>query len=305
MSDTLERIRKLLETAESFFAQSTDPSKSAANREAFKHEGEAMQARAFELATRYEISLALARGESGAKTQDVTNRIFDLARPFQQQITLAYVVYSTFGNSLIDISTNRQKARKYGAEAHLGRVHAFGFKGDIERADMLLTSLILQAHRSSASGYREYLRNFSPWTCPECGESKWRSVPRDTDWYFCVECRYELYSSRPPQDKPDRRSVWYRSFWIGWVNEVAPRIRAAHAKVQQQATETVGTSVAVALRSRDLAVQEEVAKRYPELRQRRGGRSKGSGYSSGREAGRTADIGLDRLGSTRSIEVEQ
>lgn len=298
----LDRIRKLIETSESFFAQSADRSKSAADRAAFKHEGEAMQARAFELAARYEIDLALARSRPGAEKQTVYNRVFDVGRPFAQQTTLAYVVYSTFGCSLIDISINRSKARRYGTEAHLGRVHAFGFEGDMERADMLFTSLLLQAQRQQARRYRAYLEDFSPWQCPECGGKAWKAVPRDTDWYYCVECQHEFYSRSEPPSKPDRRSVWYRSFWIGWVNELAPRIKAAHKKVQEQAAETVGTSTEVALRSRDLAVQEAVSGRYPTLVKKRRSRSKGSGYNAGREAGREADIGQGRLGSQRRIE---
>lgn len=301
-SASLERIRKLIETADNFFAQSMDPSKSKADREAFKHEGEAMQARAFELAAQYEIDLALARNRPDAAKETVTNRVFDVGRPYAQQTLLAYVVYSTFGASLIDISLNRSKARRYGTEAHLGRVHAFGFKGDTERADMLFTSLVLQAQRQTARRYREYLKNFTPWQCPECGEKEWKPVPRDSDWYYCLECQYEFYSHNPPQSKPDRRSVWYRSFWIGWVNELAPRIRAAHQKVKDQAVATVGTGAAVALRTRDLAVSEEVNRRYPELKQKRRSRSKGSGYSEGRAAGREADIGQGRLGSQKELK---
>jgi hypothetical protein len=298
-ADTLERIRKLIETADNFLAQSRDQSKSAVDREAFENEGNAMNARAFELAARAEIDMALARDRIGAEKETVRNRIFVVGRPFIQQTTLAYVVYDTFGCSLIDISVNRSLARKYGGEAKLGRVHAYGFDGDMQRADMLFTSLVLQAQREAARHYREYVDNFTPWACPECGEHRWEPVPMDTDWYYCTECQYEFFSKNPPQDKPDRRSVWYRSFWIGWVNALAPRIRAAHKKVQQVAEINV-PGTAVALRDRNLAVKEAVESRYPDLRQRRRSSSKGSGYGAGREAGSQADIGQGRVGSRRN-----
>lgn len=283
--DQLDRIRKLL-------------AKSEASGVTAK-ESELLRDKAFELAARYEIDLALARGRPGATKEVVINRIFDVARPFAQQTALAYVVYSTFGCKLIDISTSRSRARKYGGEAHLGRVHAFGFKSDMSRADMLLTSLILQANREAARGYRKYVENFEPWSCPECGETSWRPIPRDEDWYYCVECHHQFWARRPPQATPDRRSVWYRSFWIGWVNELAPRIRAAHQKVKDEAVKSVGTGTEVALRNRDLAVQTEFEGKYPKTRLLPGGRSKGSGYSAGQEAGKRADIGQDRIGARR------
>lgn len=298
-AEKLAEIRKYLDRSEKLAIKAEAVGVTAEEKASLEAKAKEFQAKAFELSTRYEIDMAIARAVPGAEKEGVTNRIFDVGRPFTQQLTLAYVVYSTFGNSLIDISTNRSKARRYGTTAHLGRAHAFGFDGDMQRADMLFTSLVLQAQREAARRYRQYVQDFTPWQCPECGETEWKPVPRDTGYYYCTECHHEFYSRRPPQDKPDRRSVWYRSFWIGWVNALAPRIRAAHLKVQEQAVATVGTGAEVALRSRDVAVQEEVARRYPELRQRRTSRSKGSGYHAGREAGSTADIGQDRLGVRR------
>lgn len=281
--DQLSRIRKLLERAE----HPRTPEK----------EAEALREKAFELAARYEIDQALIRAEHAEIKEEVINRIFSLSRPFIQQVTLAYVVYTTFGCELIDISLNRQKARRYGTDPKLGRVHAFGFKSDMSQADMLLTSLILQASRSAARGYRKYIDEFEPWSCPECDNAEWQPIPMDKDWYVCTDCRHEFYSSRPPVDTPDRRSVWYRSFWIGWVNTLSPRIRNAHSRAKEEAVAEGGKGTALALRNRDLAVRSALDARYPSRTARRGGRSRGSGYGAGAEAGRTADIGQSRLGA--------
>lgn len=296
--EQLERIRKLLSTADSFFAQSKEPDDGPYKT------GESYQSKAFELAARYEIDLAIARQRKGAEREIVINTIFYLARPYAQQLTLAYVIYSTFGCELVDISTSRSKSRKYGVTAHPGRAHAFGFKGDMDRASMLLTSLSLQAQRESVKRYRQYLADFEPWSCPECGSTEWRPIPRDDDWYYCVECEDQFYSEKPPATTPDRRSVWYRSFWNGWVSALRPRIEAAHKSVKDVAVASVGTSAVVALRSRDLAVQEEFGKSYPKTTTRHARGSKGSGYEAGREAGRNADIGSGKLGATRR-EVER
>lgn len=284
--DQLDRIRKLLAKSE---AAGVTPEEAASLRD-----------KAFELATRYEIDEALLRGQPGAEKETVINRIFDLGRPYAQQITLAYHIYDTFGCKLIDISLNRAKARKYRTAPRPGRVHAFGFKSDMARADMLLTSLILQAANEAVRRYREYLENFAPWSCLECGGIEYAQVPHDEDWYYCVECHREFSARRPPADKPDRRSVWYRSFWIGWTDELVTRVRAAHKKVQDQAVQTVGTGAEVALRSRDLAVKTSFEESYPTVRSRRERGSKGSGYEQGRDAGRNADIGQDRIGAKRS-----
>lgn len=284
--DQLARVRKLLETAESFAEKSK-----AEGDEAYKT-AESYRDKAFELAARYEIDMALARasGDPRAIEDVLINLVFDMNRPFAQQKLLASIVYSAFGCTLIDIGQRRDIR---------GRVHAFGFKSDMNQANMLLTSLVIQATRESVKRYRDYLRNFEPWSCDECGGTEYTPIPMDDGYYQCINCYHEFYSSRVPASKPDRRSVWYRSFWNGWVNALSPRIKQAHARVKEQAVQQMGASTELALRTRDVAVKAEQTRYYPALRQIRSRRSRGSGYSAGHEAGRQADIGSGKLGSRK------
>jgi hypothetical protein len=289
--DWLDRVRKLLDTAESFAEKSKEPGDDNDKT------AQSYQSRAFELAARFEIDRALLLGKTPIEAIKVLNQVFDLGRPYAQQITLAYIIYTSFGCQLVDISYGRSKSRKSGMPAHPGRVHAFGFKGDMQQASMLLTSLTVQAQLESVRRYRQYLDNFEPWSCPECDETKWEEIPWDKGYYRCVECHVEIVGERPAE-KPDRRSVWYRSFWNGWVSALRPRIEKAHRKVQDVA-ESSGTGAVVALRNRDLVVKEAFDERYPKTVSRSTRGSKGSGYSAGREAGRNADIGGKKIGATR------
>lgn len=279
--DQLARIRKLLETAESFASKPGEESAKAA---------ESYRSKAFELAARYEIDHALLLDRPSATKQTVQNRIFDVNRPFTQQKTLAWIVYKNSGCQLLDIGHRRETR---------GRVHAFGFESDMTRADMLFTSLVLQASREAVRGYREYVEKFEPWSCEECGSETWQKVPMDEGWYRCRECYEEFYASKEPAKTPERRSVWYRSFWNGWVDGLRPRIELAHKQVTDQATQTVGTGAEIALRNRDVAVTEERDRLYPKIRTKRLRGSSGSGYNAGKQAGQRADIGTGKLGATK------
>lgn len=273
----LERIRKLLDKAEA----NTTP-----------QEAEALRERAFALASKYEIDLALAR-ESGKRPQDkVVNRIFDVGKPFNQQITLAYHLYVNSGCNAIQLTGFK------------GRVHVFGFQSDMDRADMLWTSLIVQATRESVRGYQAYLDNFKPTTCDNCGGSRFGQYEMDPEWGRCQTCKTDIMWHLVCF-KPDRRPTWYRSFWQGWVTALVPRLEALRKEAKDEAeTAPGGSGTEIALRSRDLAVKEAFSRAYPSIKQRRPNRrSKGSGFDNGHEAGKRADLGGGKLGrTTRELE---
>lgn len=275
--DQLSRIRKLLEKAE---AEGVTP-----------QEAEALRERAYALAAKYEIDVAVARASGTALEDRLTGRTFDVGRPYLFQVRLAYIVYTNNGCELIQLigTENGKKLR--------GRVNVVGFESDLARADLLFTSLVLQAAHEAVNGYRKYLRDFEPTECETCGRTSFREIPQDT-WLRCARCGFEL-DAEFVHTKPDRRSTWYRSFWNGWIHAIAPRIEAARAVAKVEA-DVAGTGAEIALRSRDLAVKERFDRIYPDRKAGRRSRgTSGSGYDSGKEAGRRADIGNGRLGAKR------
>lgn len=271
--DQLARIRKLLDKAE----HASTPAK----------EAEALRERAFALAAKFEIDHALIRARGNAPTDAVINRIFDVGRPYAYQVRLAYNVYKSSGCEVIQLT------------GYKGRLHVFGFKSDIDRADMLWTSLVVQATRETVRGYREYQLSFTPTTCANCGGSNFARYDRDRDWCRCRSCGFEI-EYRDVHLKLDRRSTWYRSFWLGWITVLEPRIAALRSSAKQEAEKSTGTGVEIALRNRDIAVTDAVDRVYPHRKIGRSTlRSSGSGYAQGQEAGRRADIGSEKIGATR------
>lgn len=293
--DQLSRIRKLLDTAESFSAKGTEEAEETAK---------SYREKAFELAARYEIEHALLRGTE-TKPEKVINRIFSVGKPYSYQIVLAHLVYSRSGCDTIRLSS-RTTTRSGRTRALAPRLHVFGFKSDMDRADMLWTSLVVQATREAARGYRRYVEEFEPWSCDECEGTGFRAIPMDSEWYRCTDCGNEFYAPSGPAINPDRRPTWYRSFWNGWVAALDPRIEALRKAAKQEAIATeAGKGTEIALRNRDVAVREVRDIHYPKTRRTRATQgTSGSGYNAGREAGRRADLGGGKLGATRR-EVER
>jgi hypothetical protein len=137
----LARILKLLDKAES--VASSAPA-----------EAEALRERAYELAAKATIDEAMVRWkhQHGAgrfsEPEQVVNKFLDVGRPFAQQAILANIVYPAFGLKLLKISGFKN------------RLHVFGFKSDMDRADMMFASLVVQCTRESVRGFREYLQQF-------------------------------------------------------------------------------------------------------------------------------------------------
>jgi hypothetical protein len=213
----LTRILKILNLAES--EASRDPKLAEEYRQ-----------KAYALAAQATIDAAMIRyaqehGIGQPQPEGTIHKFLDMGRPFVQQGALANLVYSEFGIKVVKIS------------GYKNRFDLIGFKSDMDRADMMFASLVVQCTREAARGFRNYLDGFD--------------------------------------GKPERRPTWVRSFWYGWLSEVA-------------------------LRNRDVAVRDAVAVRYPKLVKVGGRRgSTGSGREAGREAGRRADLGLNKVGATQ------
>ena len=141
------------------------------------------------------------------------------------------------------------------------RVRLFGYESDLERADILYTSLLLQM--GSALRY-DGLR----------------------------------WAATPARQRGSRRA-WNRSYLLGFCTAVILRVRDAEdraratAKVEDEASG--GPSTALVLADRSLVVKTMLDKEYPTLRQIKMTYS-GRGYSDGYAKGQTADIGQARVG---------
>jgi hypothetical protein len=102
---------------------------------------------------------------------------------------------------------------------------------------------------------------------------------------------------------------WRRSFMVGFAEEAIARVRASRerAAAEERVAPRRGTSgqrssVAVALRDRDDAVQAEFRRQFPHVRRSRtSAGSSRSGRSRGRAAGKRADVGGPRLGTRGAL----
>ena len=142
----LERVRKLL-------AQAEDPSVTEAEAEAFN-------AKAAELIARYGIEAALL-AHSGARREDIIQRAITVHNPYRRDKghLLTYVAHP------LRCRTIHYKTR----------VEVFGYTSDIERVELLFTSLLIQAttqlihirpdnhygYESTAAYRRSWLTGFS------------------------------------------------------------------------------------------------------------------------------------------------
>lgn len=126
-TDLLDRVRKLLAKAE---AEGVTP-----------HEAEALTAKAAELMARYGIDRALL-GALHPETDSPADRVFDLDNPWAAvKAHLLAGLASAMRCQCILLSRRDPGSR----------VHVFGYQSDLERADILFTSLLVQMARALAA----------------------------------------------------------------------------------------------------------------------------------------------------------
>jgi hypothetical protein len=124
--DLLDRVRKLLTKAED---DGVTP-----------HEAEALTAKAAELMARYGIDRALL-GALRPETDSPADRVFDLDNPWAAvKAHLLAGLASALRCQCILLSRREPGSR----------VHVFGYLSDLERADILFTSLLVQMARALA-----------------------------------------------------------------------------------------------------------------------------------------------------------
>jgi Protein of unknown function (DUF2786) len=233
----LDKVRKLLAKAE---AEGCTPA-----------EAEALTAKAAELMARYGIDRARL-GALHPGSDKPADRIFDIPNPWAQvHAHLLAGLAGAMGCQCILLTS------KTGGH----RVHVFGYASDLERADVLYTSLLLQMHSAARHD-----------------QLRWAAVPKE---------------------RRGSRRAWNRSYLLGFVTAVIGRVRDAEARARATAkTEDAasgGPSTELVLADRAVVIRRSVQEAYPVTRRTRITYS-GGGYGDGYAKGQQANIGGTGLG---------
>ncbi len=232
-ADLLDRVRKLLAKAED---EGCAPA-----------EAEALTAKAAELMARYGIDRALL-GALRPETDRPADRVFILANPWGD-VKRHLLAGLAMALRCQCVQTRSEQGT---------RLHVFGYSSDLERADILFTSLLVQMARALAQ----------------------QAVPG-----YGGEARAW------------RRS-WMLGYAAAVVARVRAAEEAAAASAGAAGAEggADGQSAALVLADRSLVVRRQVATAYPRLRKARVTYS-GGGYGDGYREGQKADIGGGKLRS--------
>jgi hypothetical protein len=225
--DLLDRVRKLLAKAED---EGVTPA-----------EAEALTAKAAELMARYGIDRAML-GARRPESDRPADRVFDLDNPWAA--VKAHLLSGLAG--ALRCQCVLLNKREPGS-----RLHVFGYASDIERADILFTSLLVQMARAlTAQPVPAAARSAKAW----------------------------------------RRS-WMLGYCSAVVFRVraAEQQAAAAADAETAASGGEGPSTALVLADRALVVRNRAQQAYPRTRQTRVTYT-GNGYDSGYREGQKADI---------------
>ena len=228
-NELLDRVRKLLAKAED---EGCTP-----------HEAEALTAKAAELMARYGIDRALL-GAVRPDTDRPADRVFELDNPWAGIKAHLLAGLASALRCQCILLNRRQPG---------SRVHVFGYLSDLERADILFTSLLVQMARALAL----------------------EPVP--------------VYGGRA---KAWRRS-WMLGYCSAVVARVRAAEEAAVAAASSSADAGAnghGPSAAVVLADRAVTVRRHAEQAYPRTRKTRVTYS-GNGYQAGYQEGQKAEIG--------------
>jgi hypothetical protein len=221
-ADLLDRVRKLLAKAED---EGCAPA-----------EAEALTAKAAELMARYGIDRALL-GALHPETDRPENRVFTLGNPWGDVKRHLLAGLSTALRCQCVLTRHETGTR----------LHVFGYRSDLERADILFTSLLVQMARALAGQ-----------ETPGAGGTA-------RAW---------------------RRS-WMLGYSSAVVTRVRAAEEAAASAAGDGGQDAGGQSTALVLADRSLVVREQVAAAYPRLRATRvtySGSGYGDGYREGQRA---------------------
>jgi hypothetical protein len=236
----LDRVRKLLAKAEAEGVTAA--------------EAQALTAKAAELMAKYGIDRALLAARR-PETDKPASRIVQLYNPWagvQAHLLCGLAAAMRCQCILLPSPAGR-------------RVHVFGYASDIERADVLYTSVLVQMwHGLVAAG-----------------------VPDATRAGGAGSAR-----------------AWRRSWLLGFAAAVIARVRAAERDAEQSVTAAHGAAghAALVLADRAVVIRQQVLRAYPHTRTARVTYS-GSGYGAGYAQGKRADIGSGRVAARRPSEL--
>jgi hypothetical protein len=233
----LGRVRKLLAKAE---AEGVTPP-----------EAEALTAKAAELMARYGIDKARLGAHSDQDKP--SSRIIDIDNPWAQvRAHLLAGLAGAMNCQCVLLSTTRPGAR----------IHVFGYASDLERADIMYTSLLLQM----ASALRQAVRP---------PPSQIRSV-RAWNRSFLL------------------------GYVTAVITRVKAAEYRAKASAGDEDRASGNTSTALVLADRAVVIRRQLEQAYPVTRRTRITYS-GRGYNSGYAQGQRADIGSPGLKSARAL----
>jgi Protein of unknown function (DUF2786) len=233
-TDLLDRVRKLLAKAED---EGCTPD-----------EAEALTRKAAELMARYGIDRALL-GAARPETDRPANRMVDLPRPWS----------AVKGHLLAGLAA-ALRCQCVLVNRAVGRgAHVFGYASDLERTDILFTSLLVQMARALAA--------------------------------------QDMPAAGGGEAKAWRRS-WMLGYCTAVVARVRAAEEAAVAAASSagESAGSGGPSTALVLADRSLTVRRQVETAYPHIRRTKVTYS-GRGYADGYRAGQQADIGGAKLRS--------
>lgn len=234
MDDTmLAKVRKLLAKAE-------DPATTPAEAELYTE-------KATELMAAYGIEEALL-AQSEAGRDPVGDRRIRLEPPYAADKA------GLLGAVALELRCQAVQRREHDGAGTLLVLHLFGHQSDLQRVEVLFTSLLVQ----SAHGLAR--TKVPPW---------------------------------------EHKAAFRRSWLAGFTRAVALRLRAAEQQAESAAADrfaSTGTSSALVLADRSVAVADRMHQEYPRLRTASPRRLSGSGGEEGWAAGQSADLGGSRLG---------
>jgi hypothetical protein len=237
-SKILDKVRKLLTKAEN---EATTPA-----------EAEALTAKAAAWMAKYGIDQALLEATRPAADNKPTDKKFTIQNPYAPvKSNFLYNLGTAMG------CTGVRLASRTGDGVVL---HMFGFRSDIERTEMLWTSLLLQMAHGLAQ----------------------QEIPE-----------------RARRDYAGRSHVkaYRRSWMLGFVRATVARVKAVENRAKREAEQDISTGPGTALVLADRSVQVLGAMReaYPKTRATRITYS-GSGYGAGYRQGQAANIGGTSVG---------
>ena len=236
-SKLLDRVRKLLAKAE---AEGVTPP-----------EAEALTAKAAELMARYGIDRARL-GALHPETDRPANRVIDVDNPWGQvKAHLLAGIAGAMGCQCILLSSRGPGAR----------IHVFGYASDLERTDILYTSLLLQM----ASGHRQAV--------PPHGVRSVRAWNRS----------------------------WLLGFVTAVITRVRNAENIARDQAKKEDAASGGPSTELVLAERSVVIRNNLQQAYPQTRRTRltySGRGYSDGYRKG-QAANIGQTGLG--GSGRAI----